>query len=145
MSEIHHPKHYNDHPSGVEAILICEHLPFNLGSAIKYLFRVGKKTGEENKDPKKAAWYLRREAERLREEVRKHDYDNIIYNFDLLNPGLVADVIAHEPPGTCLSHILHRVYNMRMGDLENSGDHARRGLAVLFDTLAAELDPKPEP
>lgn len=65
MSEekVNHPKHYQ-HPSGVEAIDICEELSFNVGNALKYMMRHGKKRGEENEDLKKAAWYLRREVER---------------------------------------------------------------------------------
>jgi hypothetical protein len=65
MSEekVNHPKHYQ-HPSGVEAIDICEELSFNVGNALKYMMRSGRKRGEENEDPKKAAWYLRREVER---------------------------------------------------------------------------------
>ena len=62
MSTIDHPQHYQ-HPSGVEAIDICEHLGFNLGNAYKYLARAGKK-GPAAEDLRKAAWYLRREAVR---------------------------------------------------------------------------------
>lgn len=63
MSTIDHPQHYQ-HPSGVEAIDICEHLGFNLGNAYKYLARAGKK-GPAAEDLRKAAWYLRREAGRV--------------------------------------------------------------------------------
>ena len=57
---VNHPSHYA-HPSGVEAIDICEHLTFNLGNALKYLWRAGKK-GPAAEDYRKAAWYLRREV-----------------------------------------------------------------------------------
>ena len=33
---VNHPKHYNSHPSGVEAIVICEHMPFNIGNAVVF-------------------------------------------------------------------------------------------------------------
>lgn len=59
---VDHPSHYQ-HPSGVEAIDICEHLGFNLGNAYKYLARAGKK-GDRAEDLRKAAWYLRRQADR---------------------------------------------------------------------------------
>lgn len=36
---VNHPKHYNSHPSGIEAIVICEHTDFCLGNAIKYILR----------------------------------------------------------------------------------------------------------
>lgn len=34
---VNHPPHYNQNPSGIECIDVIEHLPFNVGSAIKYL------------------------------------------------------------------------------------------------------------
>jgi hypothetical protein len=60
---VNHPKHYNSHPSGVEAITICEHMPFNIGNAMKYLWRADHKNGLE--DLRKAVWYVNREIERL--------------------------------------------------------------------------------
>ena len=58
---VNHPSHYNSHPSGVEAIAICEHMGFNLGNAFKYAFRADQKW-ETLEDLKKAKWYLVREA-----------------------------------------------------------------------------------
>lgn len=55
------PKHYCSHKSGVECIEIAEMLPFNLGNALKYLWRKGKKL-DEVEDIKKAIFYLRRQA-----------------------------------------------------------------------------------
>lgn len=66
MNAIEHPTHYTSHPSGVEAIEVVEWLPFNLGNAIKYLWRAGLK-GAASEDHRKALWYLRRELARLRE------------------------------------------------------------------------------
>lgn len=69
MSNVNHPKHYNLHPSGVECIDIVEHFNFNIGNAIKYLWRAGlKSTSDPIEDLEKAAWYCKREAERLRKE-----------------------------------------------------------------------------
>ena len=67
MSIIDHPGHYNQHPSGVECIDIIECFNFNIGSAVKYLWRAGLK-GNAIEDLEKAAWYVRREIER-----RKHE------------------------------------------------------------------------
>jgi hypothetical protein len=61
---VDHPAHYNSHPSGVEAIVVCEHMTFNVGNAVKYLWRAGLKGGAIE-DLKKAAWYVAREIERL--------------------------------------------------------------------------------
>lgn len=56
---VNHPKHYTEHPSGVECIQITEHYNFCLGNAIKYLWRADLKNGTE--DLKKAVWYIQRE------------------------------------------------------------------------------------
>jgi len=63
---VNHPRHYNEHPSGVECIVVVEHFSFNVGNAIKYLWRAGLKGGTDPiEDLKKAAWYVNREIERL--------------------------------------------------------------------------------
>lgn len=62
---INHPPHYTSHPSGIECIQITEHMNFNLGNAVKYIWRAGlKEDGLE--DLNKAAWYVHREISRLR-------------------------------------------------------------------------------
>jgi hypothetical protein len=67
MSEaVNHPKHYNAHPSGVECIQVVEHMTFNVGNAIKYLWRAGLKgSAPLLEDLKKARWYLDREIQRV--------------------------------------------------------------------------------
>lgn len=60
---VNHPPHYNAHPSGVECITIVEHMGFNVGNAVKYLWRADEK-GNALEDLKKAAWYVQREIER---------------------------------------------------------------------------------
>lgn len=69
---VNHPKHYTSHPSGIECIQVTEHYNFNIGNAIKYLWRNGLKDedGKELRekqieDLKKAAWYINREIEKL--------------------------------------------------------------------------------
>ena len=61
---VNHPSHYTSHPSGVEAITVCEHMGFNIGNAMKYLFRAGKK-GDVKEDLEKSIWYIQREIQRL--------------------------------------------------------------------------------
>ena len=58
------PKHYASHPSGIECIVVTEHMNFCLGNAIKYLWRAGEK-GDAIEDLKKARWYIDREIARL--------------------------------------------------------------------------------
>jgi hypothetical protein len=65
MSEpVNHPEHYNRHPSGIECIQVVEHMNFNLGNAVKYIWRAGEK-GNVIEDLQKARWYLDRELQRL--------------------------------------------------------------------------------
>lgn len=61
---INHPKHYTAHPSGIECIQITEHMNFNLGNAIKYIWRADQK-GKQVEDLKKALWYVQREIDRI--------------------------------------------------------------------------------
>lgn len=63
---VNHPKHYTSHPSGIECIQVTEHMTFNCGNAVKYLWRNGLKDGNPNvQDLHKALWYINREIERL--------------------------------------------------------------------------------
>lgn len=57
---VNHPTHYTSHPSGIECIQITEHMGFNLGNAVKYVWRADLK-GNSIEDLKKAVWYIQRE------------------------------------------------------------------------------------
>ena len=57
---VNHPKHYTDHPSGIECIQVTEHMNFCLGNAVKYIWRADLKH-DAIEDLKKARWYLDRE------------------------------------------------------------------------------------
>lgn len=70
MSAVNHPSWYNKHPSGVECIDIVEGFNFNIGNAIKYLWRAGLKTDTPIEDLEKAAWYCQREVDRVKKERR---------------------------------------------------------------------------
>lgn len=61
---INRPAHYTSHPSGVECITITEHMGFNLGNAMKYIWRADLKNSAIE-DLRKAKWYIEREL-RLR-------------------------------------------------------------------------------
>jgi hypothetical protein len=57
----HNRNYYLHEPSGIWCADITGHLSFNLGNAVKCVFRAGKKD-EEVDCLRKAAWYLRRQA-----------------------------------------------------------------------------------
>lgn len=89
---VNHPTHYTSHPSGVECITITEHMTFNAGNAVKYLWRAGlkvvlgptgfgpdallpMKTLEKHiEDLKKARWYIDREVTRLEKQLPKPEF-----------------------------------------------------------------------
>lgn len=56
---VDHPPHY---ANGVECIDIAEHLSFNVGNALKYVWRRHAK-GDPVENLRKAEWYLRRARE----------------------------------------------------------------------------------
>lgn len=60
---VNHPPHYTSHPSGVECITITECMGFNLGNALKYIWRADLK-GDALEDLRKARWYIEREIAR---------------------------------------------------------------------------------
>ena len=63
---VNHPSHYTTHPSGVECIDITQHFNFNLGNAIKYIWRSGIKSGNTaEQDLMKARFYINQELKRL--------------------------------------------------------------------------------
>ena len=66
MAQIDHPDYYNW--TDVEYIDVIEHMTFNLGNAVKYIWRNGKKQNERSTDDlKKAIWYLEREINRIQD------------------------------------------------------------------------------
>jgi len=64
--QVNHPKHYTSHPSGVECIEITRHMGYNLGNAVKYIWRCDLKR-DAIEDLRKAIWYLQDELA-VREE-----------------------------------------------------------------------------
>jgi hypothetical protein len=62
---VNHPSHYTSHPSGIEAIQVTRHMNFNLGNAMKYIWRAGLK-GDHVQDLEKAIFYLKDEISRIK-------------------------------------------------------------------------------
>ena len=74
VDNVKHPAHYNSHPSGIECIEITRHHNFDIGNAIKYLWRAGLKSEEgmedadkQVEDLNKAIWYIKDEIKRITE------------------------------------------------------------------------------
>lgn len=68
---VNHPPHYASHPSGVECVDIAEHLSFNLGNALKYVWRWEQKDDPEE-NLRKCLWYIERETSRLDQKIEIH-------------------------------------------------------------------------
>lgn len=64
---VNHPKHYTEHPSGIECIQITRHMGFNLGNALKYIWRCDLKH-DAIEDLEKAIWYIKDELAERRKE-----------------------------------------------------------------------------
>lgn len=62
------PNHYRSHRSGIECIQVTEHMNFNLGNAVKYIWRADDK-GDPIENLRKAAWYLEREIARRQKVI----------------------------------------------------------------------------
>lgn len=68
---VNHPSYYQD-PSGVECITVARYRDFNIGNALKYLWRAGLKKEEgisdidkQIEDLKKAIFYINDEINKL--------------------------------------------------------------------------------
>ena len=84
---VNHPQHYNALGadcrrcgSPIECIDVVEKMPFNLGNAVKYLWRHDQKGGIE--DLKKAIWYIQREIENRNRKLNKWIKEAIIKQVD---------------------------------------------------------------
>jgi hypothetical protein len=77
---VNHPTHYTSDASGVECIEFVELLPFNVGNAVKYIWRRDHKRSAKT-DLEKALWYLKRELA-FRKRMLHSDSDSRRYEHD---------------------------------------------------------------
>lgn len=78
---VNHPKHYTEHPSGIECIQITEHMGFNLGNALKYIWRCDLKH-DAVEDLRKAQWYIGREIAKRIKINKTTDSSEFFKNID---------------------------------------------------------------
>jgi len=97
MENVNHPKHYNLSSSGYEAIEIAELATFNLGNAIKYLWRTGlKDKNKELEDLKKALWYINREIKYITEVKNIFIVSGNSYKVEKINSDSVKIIASFE-------------------------------------------------
>jgi len=105
VEHVNHPKHYNQHPAGIECIDIIRHYTCDIANAIKYLWRAGLKpemgkeyAEKEMEDLEKALWYIedykknkptesgshveRRRIGEIVHEVTGYDIANIVEGYE---------------------------------------------------------------
>lgn len=80
---VNHPEWYTKHPSGVECIEVARHFCFDIGNAIKYLWRAGLKKEQgmseiekEIEDCNKAIWYIEDHVKMLNKKLNKNNETN---------------------------------------------------------------------
>jgi hypothetical protein len=90
MEHVNHPKHYNQHPAGIECIDIIRHYYCDIANAIKYLWRAGLKPemGKEDaekeiEDLKKALWYI-------------EDYKSKCHVYKLTNKKRIQAIVSEQ-------------------------------------------------
>lgn len=102
-SKVNHPRHYNEDPSGVECIAIVRHRTFNIGNAMKYLWRSGLKVAEgrpqesQAEDLNKALFYICDELHRLGAPVTCRHGAMVKA---LLSDDATASTVTVAPPAT---------------------------------------------
>ena len=110
---VNHPSHYTSDKSGVECIEITRHRNFNIGNAIKYLWRAGIKDADISakhiEDLKKAIFYITREIENIEDDLEEQQVDfsstEWIQNLfdELKDAQKLDDSIAAHPAGSKLA------------------------------------------
>ena len=127
MSKVN-TKHYRQHPSGIECIDITRHMGFNLGNALKYIWRADLKNESPVEDLKKATWYLLDELLRITGDSyylnKRSEIENYTASIEPLK-GLEGDNVhcslvlsACEPMEVCLDEAEVRRTAHKDGDLE---------------------------
>jgi len=79
---VNHPQHYNNSASGVECIEVVRWMTFDVGNAVKYLWRLGHKD-DSVIELRKAEWYLKDQLAfpAHHDSVRVEDYSEWASDF----------------------------------------------------------------
>ena len=138
--QVNHPKHYTSDPSGIECIDITRHRNFNIGNAIKYLWRAGLKEDKDRKlidkqveDLNKAVWYLVDEIHRLGGRCTvKTDSINTCLPID--NESIIDATLNYHEKINGQDVSILGLYNGNGGIRFNIADHLKSILLNLYHT-----------
>lgn len=139
--EVTHPRRYNAHKSGVECIELVEHLPANLANAVKYVWRRDLK-GNPVQDLQKAAWYTRRERQRMA-LFELYDLRAVAQWTEDFWQNLAAKVIASDPDSTLsrfLRPLLRQDFKQMLSVIENAIDELRDTDKISADQIQKALE-----
>lgn len=149
---VDHPQHYNAHPAGIECIDVVEHFGFNIGNAMKYLWRAGLKPGEDMiKDLEKACWYVQREIERLKKRAKKEDrvIKNALVTCEIKREEISVSGVQHRknnwgpiPPEPESSGRPLKISDIRVGKLTHKEWQEQHANAIFSQPINMDL---PEP
>lgn len=136
MEVVNHPEHYNQHPSGIECITIVEEFCFNIGNAIKYLWRAGLK-GDILVNLRKAKWYIHREFERI-DNLGSLAPKNVL----LQHPSGIASVTITEAFSFNVGNAIEYLWNAglkgaSLEDLRKADWHVQREIDRVVHPIAS--------
>jgi len=116
MDKVNHPSHYTSHPSGIECIEITRHMSYNLGNALKYIWRCDLKY-DAVEDLEKAIFYLKDEIEK-RNKKTSAPTTNKSDLFDLHELWCAACITGDEKDCDCgLISVSNKTEKMNLIDL----------------------------
>ena len=122
QEKINHPKHYNNHPSGAEAVDIIRSFCFNIGNCFKYIFRRNDKNNTID-DLRKSIFYIDDELKRRRKYKYFIGLPNLLKYKEFINRSkLVNKVLEKEEDET-----IGLIY-----DYLNKADYNYRGIYYLL-------------
>jgi hypothetical protein len=132
MTTAHVSDYYRHEPTGIFCGDISQHLPGNLAQALQYVWRAGKKPGESQvSDYKKAAWFLRREADRMESTGYLPQYGDVLLLWDVAAGERAAP--GPSSPLCQISHLILALYGYEAGaddlrdlsaELASKADHS---------------------
>ena len=141
-NQVNHPKHYNQHPAGIECIRIIRHYSCDIANALKYLWRAGLKpemgkddAEKEIEDLKKALWYI----EDYQNSPRHHIAEckpELLYSY-------IKDVTAYSitdiVQGYADSVSMAMMQLLQVGLIVNGGTYAVYGWPEMLNNTKAKI------
>ena len=108
---VNHPRHYNT--GSIECISIVRNMGFDLGNAVKYLWRAESRNGIE--DLEKAIWYLN--------DIKEHYYLRGMFHYVPVDVEVVTEIvkdIQNESIRNAMSIILHSLHHLTQTTIETT-------------------------